>query len=205
MSIMPFLDLFRLYIRNASSHQTTILNIGGKNRSDLKISGFDNIGDSDFCLYEKIFLTSYKEKCLEVLVKRYFVSEIEIGSGIEVEPKIRLKTLLKEYLSINRQICNPERGLEFYFWDDMIDGAVIINSFIVVRFSQINKRGGYKVLTIETNSRCSELVESIATDTVKSTMTNLKLMYAEKGKCRATIAFYKLIKWWNDKLNSTQH
>jgi hypothetical protein len=188
MPIISLPDLFALYADNASVYQTTILDIGGRSQSELEANGFERIGkDREYYLYERIYPTSYKKnRCLEVLVKRYFSCDIEIGSGLEIEPRVRLTTLFKSCFCIS--------DLEFYFYDDMVSGAAIFNDFVVIRFNQENKRGNYNVSVIETNFGGSEWFKSISTNAVKSTMIHLDLKCVKLKKHKVPTAFYKLIR-----------
>lgn len=96
---------------------------------------------------QTVTLTKKKLLCLiEILGlvlmhKLYFFADESVGTGLGVEPKVRLTTLLKAYWDYRDLRGGSLDNISFYFWDGNDEGAVVFEENIVVRFGFRQNRG----------------------------------------------------------------
>ena len=174
---MEFESLFAGLVQGAFDAGPGLLKLAALSPAQLLAQGFDRVGEPlEFHLYEKPAVLTRKGRELGVLLKVYFDAERRLGPGVELGKGLRLTSLLACYLRL-RGLEQPNQGaLAFYFVDDeRREGAVIIEGSTVVRFSQRDRRAGYRVATLERNFPEAGPCQDLATSMVKRTLHPLAL------------------------------
>ena len=170
MLASSFFEILAMFLIDSNITQPSIFGLEDFSRAELERKKYELVGAlSDLHFYEKDYSVCYYRKSLNVVFKRYFYAERDIGSGFSVSPGLRLISLLKWYESFSSS-REPTTVIAFYFSEDKEEGAVILRDSIVLRFNQWDRRGGYSVATIESDFSESNILNKIATDSVKKTM-----------------------------------
>lgn len=171
MMRIDFFELFSCFLDHLTFEEIDVLGLPSLDPDALKRSGYEIVGyEEEFHAYEKIIYAPYKNRSVSLLHKLYFYGESISGSGLSVEPKIRLTTLLKEYWARRGLPKGSLRYLDFYFWEGRQDGAVVIEGNLVVRFGQRQNKGAYLIRTVESNLDKTGSLHDVAVNTVKECM-----------------------------------
>lgn len=86
------------------------------------------------------------------VAKIYFENGEFQSNGLGIFGSVRLTTLLKAYLRFQRE-SERASDIELYFDDDFLDGALIFDQGIAMRFSAYANQGArnYYALTVESD------------------------------------------------------
>ncbi|AVD82343.1 hypothetical protein C4Q28_09270 [Pseudomonas sp. SWI6] len=182
-------ELCLKYVMNASNIVPKIFALPSFSAADLKSEGFDMIGDcDDFHLYEKSFLAIHFKRSVDVTLKRYFFNEKESGCGISLSPGVRLAPLLK-------RLFLQDVSLECYFFENMLDGALVLDCCSVMRFS-INRAGtAYEVRELESGQ--GSYSEGAAVSSIRRSMSPLSKM-VEDGRGKVAV-FHRLVNYFESR------
>lgn len=157
------LDLCLMYVTDASRIKAEIFGMNDFTEVELRSKNFDLVGDvDDFCLYEKDFRAAHFSRSVDVVLKKYFFGREDKGCGISLASGVRLITVLKE-------ISSKGFGFEVYFFNDMLDGAVVVAERSVIRFSTSGLRAAYEVRGLDSDLASS--VDGAAVKSIRKTMS----------------------------------
>ncbi|SEK08670.1 hypothetical protein [Achromobacter sp. NFACC18-2] len=194
MPIINFGDIFNSYVDHGVIDKASIFALNGFSKNDLQGDGYDMVGNpSEFHLYEKEYISNYCGNAVYLNFKHYFFAEQSVGNGFDVggvRSGVRLVTLLRRYLRYKNLDRISDAPIELYFSEDKRNGAAIINDAVVIQFKQKGARGGYIVLTLESDIDRSGKFSLLSTRSIRSMMTRLELnaggmKYRRKCKARA--------------------
>lgn len=188
-----FESLFAGLLQGGFDADPGLLKLAALNPTQLLARGFDRVGEPlAFHLYEKPAVLTHKGRELSVLLKVYFDAGHRLGPGLELGKGLRLTSLLACYLRLRGLEQASQGALEFYFVDDeRREGAVIIEGSTVVRFSQWDRRAGYRVTTLERDFPEAGPYQDLATSMVKRTLHPLTLE-SVPSRCTGNSAFDRL-------------
>jgi hypothetical protein len=166
-----FSEIFFLFLKDATIKSPETLGLKSFSPDELIAHDYELAGKvDDYHFFEKLYKVTHNTRSVDVIFKRYFFQDQQVGSGFRVLKGVRLTSLLKEY--INYSVQHPEiiKPLTFYFFHDKKDGAVIFDDSLVVRFSRKNQRDEYQVETLESDFDETGTLNKAATNTIKYTM-----------------------------------
>lgn len=93
-----FFEIFNIFLDKLTFEDLEILGLPDMERSTLEDYGYELVGDKSDChAYEKEIIVPHRNTGLSLMRKLYFFADESVGTGLGVEPKVRLTTLLKAY------------------------------------------------------------------------------------------------------------
>jgi len=144
--------------------------------------------------YEKEIIVPHRNAGLSLTHKLYFFANESVGSGLDVEPKVRLTTLLKAYWDYRDLPRGSLDNINFYFWEGNDEGAVVFEENIVVGFGFRRSRGAYLVDTVESGLDRTDSVPGVSVRSVKKYMNSFGLDCAigRREIRKSPYAFFKV-------------
>lgn len=194
-------SLFVSLVQGAFDADPGFLRFAGLSPTQLLAQGFDRVGEpQDFHFYEKPDVVTCKGRELGVVLKVYFDGGRSLGPGLGLGKGQRLASLLACYQRLRGLEQLSQGAVAFYFVDEeRREGAVIIEGSTVIRFSQWDRRSGYRVTSLEGPFPEAGAYQDLATFMVKRTLQPLAL---ESVSSRRTgnPAFDRLLRAWTPAL-----
>lgn len=90
---MDFFELLGCFLDNLTFEEIDVLGLPSLDPDVLKGFGYEMVGyEKELHAYEKIIYAPYKGRSVSLLYKLYFYGGGISGSGLSIEPKIRLTT-----------------------------------------------------------------------------------------------------------------
>ena len=194
-STAPFKKLFGSFIEKMEIDDPTLFNAARPDQTSLAKNGYELYGDpAEFHGYEKYFISNYHDKPAGVVLKRYFMADDEVKSGIRIVSGVRLIAALKLYKELRNLKSLADADVKFYFFYNKLDGAVIFDDAIVMRFSA-KKGGSYLIKTLESDLSRIGQFQKVATHFAKTEFKWLDLRRVEL-KRKDPFAFHRLLRYY---------
>lgn len=171
-----FFEIFNIFLDKLTFEDLEVLGLPDMERSTLEGYGYELVGDKSDChAYEKEIIVPHRNTGLSLMHKLYFFADESVGSGLDVEPKVRLTTLLKAYWDYRGLRSGLLDNISFYFWEGNDEGAVVFEENIVVRFGLHRSRGAYLIDTVESGLDRTGSVPGVSVRSVKKYMNSFDL------------------------------
>lgn len=171
-----FFEIFNIFLDKLTFEDLEILGLPDMERSTLEDYGYELVGDKSDChAYEKEIIVPHRNTGLSLMHKLYFFADESVGTGLGVEPKVRLTTLLKAYWDYRDLRGGSLDNISFYFWDGNDEGAVVFEENIVVRFGFRQNRGAYLIDNVESGLDRVGSVPGVSVRSVKKYMNSFEL------------------------------
>jgi len=168
---ITFFEIFNKFLDELTFEDAASLGLVDLEPVTLEQKGYDLAGDKADCyMYDKAISVPYHNGKVSVGHKLYFFKNESVGRGLDVEPKVRLTTLLKAYWNYRDVSGGSLSDLEFYFWEGEEDGAVVIEGNIIVRFFRWTRKGAYLIQSFESRLDKTGCFPDVAVRTVRDNM-----------------------------------
>lgn len=191
-----FFEIFNSFLDELTFEDLDALGLPDMERVTLERSGYELVGNKDdYHAYEKEIIVAYNRVSLSLIHKLYFFANDFIRSGLDVEPKVRLTTLLKAYWGYRNVRSGSLDNIQFFFWEGNDEGAVVFEENIVVRFGLCRSKGAYLIETIESSLDKTGNFPGVAVKGVKKYM-NVYILDCAFNRCGAKklpYAFTRLV------------
>jgi len=129
-------DMLHIFLTEKYISNPAMLGVNCFTAKELLENSFEMIGDDFFCLYEKIF--RLQNSRIHANVKNYFHNGVFISNGIDFFGGDRMCKVLSNLSGECRK--NSEiKSIELLVDESLNFGSLIINKFLDVRFSKLNR------------------------------------------------------------------
>ncbi|MBK5529667.1 hypothetical protein JFT86_22280 [Pseudomonas sp. TH06] len=190
-----FHQLVELFIEGAGNLQPGIFGLNGFSESDFINADFELIGDPiGFHSFEKAYEVPYFRRKITVVFKQYFFASESLGGGLGIAGGVRLTSLLRKQPFATSTGQVDTNRMEFFFFEDKSDGALIFDEKIVIRFDQWSKRNSYVVSTVECdfdNAQFNDIAKKAVRETFEPSTYDSMIRDAKQRGCSR--AFNRLL------------
>lgn len=143
------IEIIKIILIENKSYIGTIIDFENFKSNTLRQMGAEECGDEDdYLLFELPLNLSYKSKTVDCTAKFYFYKGDFISFAIKVNDDMRISTILRDIFKMVSQ-CNARTSI--FMDDEFENGAIEINSSLILRISAGNKSNNFYLRVIEVN------------------------------------------------------